>query len=82
MADVIEIVEAHLTSIGADGLVYPGECGCKKGDLVPCGSDFSSCQPGWIGPPSSDDDGEWAMYVSRERADDARAAHQATKEPR
>lgn len=38
----LEIIHAHLKSIGADGLCRDG-CGCA-GD-VPCGEDFSECIP-------------------------------------
>lgn len=69
MATVIEIVQEHLRTKGADGLVCPdAECGCMLGDLVPCGSDFSQCMPGWKGPPEREDHGEWSMYPSKQRA--------------
>ena len=72
MSTVIEIVKAHLVSIGADGLVCPpAECGCKLGDLAPCGENFSACQPGWVSQ-NPDGTGEWLMWSSKELA--ARAA--------
>lgn len=43
---VIEYLERH----GYDGLYDPGECSCLLGELVPCGSDFSDCEPGYKCP--------------------------------
>ena len=77
--EVIEIVKAHLKSVGADGLLAPGECGCKLCDLVPCGSDFSQCVPGFIGPPACEDHDEWTMYPSKARAEAAKAASEGAK---
>ena len=69
MATVIEIIRAHLTSIGAEGLLQPdAECACELCDLAPCCDVISSCQPGWKGSPSSPDHGEWSMYASKEAA--------------
>lgn len=33
----IEDVRRALTERGCTGLYYPGECGCKLDDLMPCG---------------------------------------------
>ena len=41
------IVKKWLTDNGYDGL-YEGECGCRKHDLFPCGSDPGRCAPGQI----------------------------------
>lgn len=44
--DAIEIVDAYLKENDFDGLVNSdNECGCGLGDLVPCGENFSTCQP-------------------------------------
>jgi hypothetical protein len=72
MATIIEIISAHLRTIGADGLVLPdAECGCELADLQPCGDDFSKCQPGYRGcnkdEAYSPDD--WAMYATQEAAE-------------
>ena len=48
MTTVIEIVRLHLEANGFDGLYSPEECGCKKDDLAPCGSDFAMCEPGYL----------------------------------
>lgn len=48
MKTVIEIVKAYLDENGFDGLYSPVECGCKKDDLAPCGSDFAMCEPGYL----------------------------------
>lgn len=71
MTTVITIIADHLRSIGADGLVYPGECGCELSDLAPCAGRIDECQPGYKGAVKPDDDpaDERAMYPSREAAD-------------
>ena len=48
MATVFEIVEAHLIANGFDGLYSPSECGCKLGDLAPCGEMKGDCEPGYL----------------------------------
>lgn len=47
---VYTIIEKYLKDNGYDGLCNPADegCGCRIGDLVPCGSDFSMCQPGYL----------------------------------
>jgi len=67
---VIEIVKAHLVANGFDGLVQEdAECGCLCDDLVLCGGDFSTCEPGYRGiDESGDDASDWAIYRSKERA--------------
>ena len=42
---VIEIVEHYLKVNGYDGLYCPGECACLIGELVPCETDMSQCEP-------------------------------------
>lgn len=66
----IEIIAAHLGSIGADGLVTE-DCGCELGDLAPCMGGPGQCSPGWRGAPNPDYHGygaTWGMYPSREAA--------------
>lgn len=80
MATIIQIIAEHLTKIGADGLVCPeAECGCKLSDLAPCEEHFGACQPGFASAKPDDPD-DWSMWLSKEKADAANAAHQATKE--
>lgn len=49
--NVKQIVIAHLTSIGADGLCAE-ECGCGLDDFMPCGGerDISQCKPAMSKP--------------------------------
>jgi hypothetical protein len=62
---VIEILKAHLVAGGFDGLVQEAaECGCELGDLVPCTSDFSECEPAYRRPDPDDKDG-WLMCAKR-----------------
>lgn len=68
MPKVINIVVSHLVQLGADGLVNIGECGCLLDDLVPCGGDFSRCEPGWKGVDRNEP-GDWAMYFSKDAAE-------------
>ena len=68
MATVIEIVKAHMEANGFDGLVQAdAECGCLCDDLVPCGGDFSTCEPGYRGM-SADEPGEWGIYRTKAKA--------------
>jgi len=66
MSTVIEIVAEHLRANGFGGLVsVGGGCGCELGDLVPCTSDCSQCEPGY----KHDDPrmkGEWAIWKQKE----------------
>ena len=64
---VIDIVEEYLCNHWYDGLCSEG-CGCKIGDLMPCGEDASKCVPGYEVPcPGSDEcplDGDCAFHIS------------------
>lgn len=62
---VFEILEKR----GADGLVNPDTCHCKKDDLFPCEADFSACLPGYIGPCTCGEDCDCHLYVTREDAE-------------
>lgn len=50
--DVRQIIEAHLVENGFDGLFYPGECSCVRGDIAPCGNISLDCKPGYTVPCS------------------------------
>ena len=52
MSNLRGIVKRWLTDNGYDGLCNV-ECGCRKNDLFPCGSDPGRCIPGYI---------EWFRY--------------------
>jgi hypothetical protein len=41
------IVKGYLAGNGYDGL-YLRDCGCKKNELFPCGTDPSNCKPGYL----------------------------------
>jgi hypothetical protein len=42
-------MERHLTADGFDGLYHDSmECGCKIGDLMPCGAPDPRCGPGYL----------------------------------
>jgi len=81
MPTVIQIIKAHLVTIGADGLVMPdAECGCELADFAPCRGAFGECEPGYRGAnqdPSYPMDG-WAMYRTREDADASLATKEAS----
>jgi len=47
MKEVKEIIRNFLIAGGYDGL-YCEECGCSLEELIPCGSDFSQCKPGYF----------------------------------
>lgn len=51
-----EIIENWLKENGYDGIYSPGECACKIGDLMPCGTDASECEPGYQHPGDEDAD--------------------------
>jgi len=54
--DCLRIVKNYLDRHGFDGLSNGAECGCDIPDLVPCGSDFSGCTPGYKLIPSEGTD--------------------------
>jgi hypothetical protein len=44
-------IELWLTKRGYDGYFNPdGGCGCRLGDLCPCGGIYEQCRPGYLGP--------------------------------
>jgi hypothetical protein len=78
VATVIQIIKAHLVTIGADGLVLPdAECGCELADLAPCGGVDGACEPGYRGADQLYG-GAWAMYRTREAADASLASKEAS----
>lgn len=62
---VHDIVEAALKKHGYDGLFFPGECSCKIGDLMPCNSDCSACQPGYLQPCDCGESCEWHIGAEK-----------------
>ncbi len=68
---VKRIVFEVLKKKGADGLVNPDTCHCKRDDLFPCEADFSACLPGYIGPCTCDEGCDCHLYVTREEAKEA-----------
>ena len=71
--NVKEILTAYLTDNGFDGLYCDEPCGCRIGDLVPCGQDCLDCKPGYLSkcPPSC---GEHDWHISGEVTEDLRAS--------
>jgi len=45
---VFEIVEDHIMENGFDGLFNDCLCGCRLGDLMPCDSNCSNCEPAYL----------------------------------
>lgn len=41
-----EIIEEYLKNNGYDGLYSWSQCGCKVGDLMPCGEIYDDCEAG------------------------------------
>lgn len=50
--NVLEIVQAKLRDLGADGLTDEDECGCSVEDLAPCGAIGHHCVAAKLGPCS------------------------------
>lgn len=49
MTTVKEILEGWLEEHGFDGLFAPNEeCGCHRGDLLPCEGSWDGCSPGYL----------------------------------
>lgn len=46
--NIVEVIEIGLEKAGYDGLVCPGICGCRKGDISPGNCLADGCQPGYI----------------------------------
>lgn len=65
VSNVKVILKKWLTDNGYDGL-YEGECGCRKSDLFPCGSDPGMCMPGKIEWFKDDfDNRQWKIVKGR-----------------
>jgi len=62
--NIIQIVEQHLTSNGFDGLCGD-ECGCKIGDIAPCGHLLTDCFPGYEVPVPEGDDYSFFMSIHK-----------------
>ena len=45
--NVLEIIAEYLKANGYDGLMNENDCACELDDLIPCGEDFSTCEPGY-----------------------------------
>lgn len=74
MSTVIQIIKAHLTAGGFDGLMNSeSECACDLADLQPCGESFGDCSPGYRGA-DPESPGCWRMYSSKEAAEASLAA--------
>ncbi len=61
---VKSILEDYLKERGMGGLVYPGECACKIGDLQPCDSGMVDCEPGYLKPDST---GEFDFIITTKK---------------
>jgi hypothetical protein len=48
--NVSKIIAEYLKTNGYDGLMNENDCACELSDLIPCGEDFSLCEPGWKKP--------------------------------
>lgn len=54
--DVYEIVQHYLSSSNFDGLVNSSvNCGCRAGDLAPCGEIGGDCEPAYLHISSNGD---------------------------
>lgn len=74
MATLIQI----LAAAGYDGLVDPhSECGCLLSDMAPCLGSPAECAPGYRGA-CKDDPEEWAIYRSKEAAEESLRAAPTT----
>lgn len=67
------VIKMKLEHSGFGGLYVPGECGCLKEDLAPCGS-YDPDDAGWINgcepghrhsDPRPGHEGEWAIGGSK-----------------
>lgn len=64
---VIDIVKAYLESNGFSGLVSGDNgCGCELDDLVPCGRDFATCEPGYKHNDPRGDPQSWTIWRQKE----------------
>lgn len=67
--DCLKIVKEYLDANGFDGLCNGAECGCETPDLVPCGNDFSECEPGYKVIPPDGTHCEFDYYICKSRTD-------------
>jgi len=72
---VKEIVKKYLEENGFDGLYNPGECACKKDDLMPCEcfTETDNCEPGYFQPTDRSDrvlDG-WDFHIGPKKIEQA-----------
>ena len=66
-------IKIKLEQSGFDGLYVPGECGCLKEDLAPCGSCeaddagwINGCEPGYRHEdPRPGRKGDWTISSSK-----------------
>jgi len=57
---LLELVEEYLKTNGYDGLCHSETgCGCRRGDLMPCGEPSPNCQPGYSVQPPKDSDADF-----------------------
>ena len=76
-----KIIEDYLRANGFDGLAAPDqECGCQLCDLMPCGSNFGECLPGYKAPHQYPEEADWAIYPSRAAAEAAKRKAQQPPE--
>jgi hypothetical protein len=63
---IMEIVREYLGKNGFDGLYNPGECACKKDELMPCDciSDINNCIPGYLCTQGDNEDMDgWNFHI-------------------
>lgn len=61
---VKEIVKEYLKENGFHGLVHEdSECGCERGDLIPCCENMSECEPGYKVKCNCGDNCNWRMMT-------------------
>lgn len=68
----IDIIEKYLRENGYDGLYSPGECACKLGELAPCDSVTTECEPGYLcSPEGTEWEGkcDWIIRPKKERGE-------------
>jgi len=64
----LEGVKNFMEKRGYTGLYFPGECGCRTDDLMPCGiDDWSECCYGYVRPCTEEEKGEYAFMVSAKK---------------
>lgn len=53
--NVDDVIELWLDNHEYDGLVFPGECGCGKDNLIACGESCLDCQAAYKVPIPSEE---------------------------